>query len=108
MVIDSPALVAILLDEPGCDALFIKLSGAERPVICAANGLRRCPRRDGTTRRVMLPRGLMQFAHGRAGLRQPDSFFAAAPAVGRNMTDRFPCSRVHCREAVRAPLMASG
>lgn len=39
MVIDSSALVAILLGEPGCDALAIKLSGAHRPVICAANWL---------------------------------------------------------------------
>jgi ribonuclease VapC len=39
MVIDSSALVAILLGEPGCDALAIKLSAAERPVICAANWL---------------------------------------------------------------------
>jgi ribonuclease VapC len=39
MVIDSSALVAILLGEPGCDALAIKLSGAQRPVICAANWL---------------------------------------------------------------------
>jgi uncharacterized protein with PIN domain len=37
MVIDSSALAAILLGEPGCDALAIKLSAAERPVICAAN-----------------------------------------------------------------------
>jgi ribonuclease VapC len=39
MVIDSSALVAILLDEPGSDALAIKLSSAQRPVICAANWL---------------------------------------------------------------------
>ena len=39
MVIDSSALAAILLGEPGCDALAIKLSAAERPVICAANWL---------------------------------------------------------------------
>jgi ribonuclease VapC len=39
MVIDSSALVAILLGEPGCDALAVKLSSAHRPVICAANWL---------------------------------------------------------------------
>jgi ribonuclease VapC len=39
MVIDSSALVAILLGEPGCDAFAIKLSGAQQPVICAANWL---------------------------------------------------------------------
>lgn len=39
MVIDSSALVAILMGEPGCDALAVKLSGAPRPVICAANRL---------------------------------------------------------------------
>ena len=39
MVIDSSALVAILLGEPGGDALAVKLSGAPRPVICAANWL---------------------------------------------------------------------
>lgn len=39
MVIDSSALVAILLGEPGCDALAIKLSGAQGPVICAPNWL---------------------------------------------------------------------
>ena len=39
MVVDSSALVAILLGEPGCDALAVKLSGAQRPVICAANWL---------------------------------------------------------------------
>ena len=39
MVIDSSALVAILLREPGCDTLAVKLSSAHRPVICAANWL---------------------------------------------------------------------
>ena len=39
MVIDSSALVAILLGGPGFDALAIKLSNAKRPVICAANWL---------------------------------------------------------------------
>ena len=43
MVIDSSALVAILLGEPGSDALTLKLSGArsgrQTPVICAANWL---------------------------------------------------------------------
>jgi ribonuclease VapC len=39
VVIDSSALVAILLGEPGCDELAVKLSGAQRPVICAANWL---------------------------------------------------------------------
>ena len=39
MVIDSSALVAILLGEPGCDALAVTLSGAQRPLICAANWL---------------------------------------------------------------------
>jgi ribonuclease VapC len=39
MVVDSSALVAILLGEPGGDALAIKLSSAHRPVICAANWL---------------------------------------------------------------------
>ncbi len=43
MVIDSSALVAILLGEPGCDALATKLAGARTgrhtPVICAANWL---------------------------------------------------------------------
>jgi ribonuclease VapC len=39
MVVDSSALVAILLGEPGCDTLSIKLSGAHRPVMCAANWL---------------------------------------------------------------------
>lgn len=39
MVIDSSALVAILLGEPGCDALAIRLSGARGPAICAANWL---------------------------------------------------------------------
>ena len=39
MVIDSSALVAILLGEPGCDALAVKLASAHSPVICAANWL---------------------------------------------------------------------
>lgn len=39
MVIDSSALVAILLGEPGSDGLALKLAGANRPVICAANWL---------------------------------------------------------------------
>ena len=39
MVIDSSALVAILLGEPGCDELAAKLAGAHSPVICAANWL---------------------------------------------------------------------
>ena len=39
MVVDSSALVAILLGEPGSEALAIKLAGARRPVICAANWL---------------------------------------------------------------------
>ena len=43
MVVDSSALVAILLGEPGCDALAVTLSGAlsgrQSPVICAANWL---------------------------------------------------------------------
>ena len=39
MVVDSSALVAILVGEPGCDGLAVKLSGAQRPVICAANWL---------------------------------------------------------------------
>jgi ribonuclease VapC len=39
MVIDSSALVAILLGEPGADELAIKLAGAQQPEICAANWL---------------------------------------------------------------------
>ena len=39
MVVDSSALVAILLGEPECDALALALAGAEMPVICAANWL---------------------------------------------------------------------
>ena len=39
MVVDSSALVAILLGEPGSDELAVKLSSAWRPVICAANWL---------------------------------------------------------------------
>jgi ribonuclease VapC len=39
MVVDSSALVAILLGEPECDALALALAGAEIPVICAANWL---------------------------------------------------------------------
>ena len=39
MVVDSSALVAILLGEAGCDALAVKLSEARQPVLCAANWL---------------------------------------------------------------------
>lgn len=39
MVVDSSALVAILLGEPECDALALALAGAEMPVICAPNWL---------------------------------------------------------------------
>ncbi len=39
MVVDSSALVAILLGEPDGDALSRALAGAEMPVICAPNWL---------------------------------------------------------------------
>ena len=39
MVIDSSALVAILLGEPGADELAVKLAAAQQPVISAANWL---------------------------------------------------------------------
>ena len=39
MVVDSSALVAILLGEPECDALAFALADAEMPVICAPNWL---------------------------------------------------------------------
>ncbi|KFB66609.1 MAG: hypothetical protein CAPSK01_004130 [Candidatus Accumulibacter vicinus] len=39
MVVDSSALVAILLGEPEGDALALALAGAEMPVICAPNWL---------------------------------------------------------------------
>ncbi len=39
MVVDSSALIAILLGEPGGDVLAGKLSGAQRPALCAANWL---------------------------------------------------------------------
>lgn len=39
MVIDSSALVAILLGEAECDALAVALAGAQEPVICAPNWL---------------------------------------------------------------------
>jgi ribonuclease VapC len=39
MVIDSSALVAILLGDPECDALAVALAGAEMPVICTPNWL---------------------------------------------------------------------
>ena len=39
MVVDSSALVAILLGEPEGDALALALAGAAMPVICAPNWL---------------------------------------------------------------------
>ncbi len=39
MVVDSSALVAILLGEAESDALALALAGAEMPVICAPNWL---------------------------------------------------------------------
>ena len=39
MVVDSSALVAILLGEPEGDALAVALAAAEMPVICAPNWL---------------------------------------------------------------------
>jgi ribonuclease VapC len=39
MVVDSSALVAILLGEPGADALAVTLAGARQPVISAPNWL---------------------------------------------------------------------
>jgi ribonuclease VapC len=39
MVVDSSALIAILLGEPEGDALAVALAGAEMPVICAPNWL---------------------------------------------------------------------
>lgn len=39
MVVDSSALVAILLGEAGCDALAATLASAQGPVICAPNWL---------------------------------------------------------------------
>ena len=39
MVVDSSALVAILLGEPESDALAVALAAAEMPVICAPNWL---------------------------------------------------------------------
>ena len=39
MVVDTSALVAILLGEPGADVLAGTLSQAQRPAICAAHWL---------------------------------------------------------------------
>ena len=39
MVVDSSALIAILLGEPEGEALAVALAGAEMPVICAPNWL---------------------------------------------------------------------
>ena len=39
MVVDSSALIAILLGEPEGEALAVALAGAEMPLICAPNWL---------------------------------------------------------------------
>ena len=39
MVVDSSALIAILLGEPEGEALAVALAGADMPVICAPNWL---------------------------------------------------------------------
>jgi hypothetical protein len=56
MVIDSSALIAILLGDPECDALAVALAGAEMPVICAPNWLEAmmvsCPYRAQGLRRA--------------------------------------------------------